>query len=231
MKDEWLMGWIERMRCRIVNAARLRHPDSHPRRWSNKEIQRLAPLCAGDVVNVSGWKDLDKQGRRYRDYFTAARKYDVTNYWGSAGANDGLEGSLFLDLQGPLVPELEQAFDTAFCHTVLEHLPDVGLAMRHLAHMSRDAVLLVVPFAQDEHYTPGIFGDYWRFTPMGLKWMFEQAGLSVVHLSANDQPWYPVYLVALGVRDPSAWAPRLSAVPERRERLYARTFNYERCIW
>jgi hypothetical protein len=229
--DAWVMTWVERLRCRLVNEARFRHPEWHPRRWSNAEIRGLAPLCPGEVVNVSGWRDEDKQGGRYRDYFTAASRYAVTNYWGSAKPDDGLEGSVFLDLQGPLVPDLEQSFDTVFCHTVLEHLADAGLAMRHLAHLARDAVLLVVPFVQDEHYTPGIFGDYWRFTPMGLRSLFEKAGLTVVYLSANDQPWYPVYLVALAVRDPAAWAARLGEPAEAQGRLYARTFNYERCIW
>ena len=36
-----------------------------PRVWSNAELRRLAGLFDGDVVNVSAWRDEDKEGRRY----------------------------------------------------------------------------------------------------------------------------------------------------------------------
>jgi hypothetical protein len=42
-------------------------PARAARRWSNGEIARLGASVTGAVINVSAWKDEDKQGRHYRD--------------------------------------------------------------------------------------------------------------------------------------------------------------------
>src|SRR5581483_8386198 len=54
-----------------------------PRAWSNRQLRAVAPLFDGRVVNVSGWEDRDKRGGRYRDYFTRAAGYELTNYRGA----------------------------------------------------------------------------------------------------------------------------------------------------
>lgn len=36
------------------------------RKWSNRVLERLAPAFSGEVVNVSGWDDRDKEGKCYR---------------------------------------------------------------------------------------------------------------------------------------------------------------------
>ena len=40
-----------------------------PRIWSNRELAKFAPLFQGSVVNVSAWKDFDKERMYYREYF------------------------------------------------------------------------------------------------------------------------------------------------------------------
>lgn len=40
-----------------------------PRVWSNRELEKFGHLFSGKGVNVSGWKDIDKEGKKYRDYF------------------------------------------------------------------------------------------------------------------------------------------------------------------
>ncbi len=115
----FLQCYIKLLR-KLTNAARRRclH-DLNPRRWSNTELLRLAAHCPGDVVNVSGWKDQDKQGRHYQDYFSNARSYSITNFAGSGEVGDGAEGSLYFDLEGELPESLQNRFDSALCHTVL----------------------------------------------------------------------------------------------------------------
>ena len=34
-----------------------------PRYWSNEELKKFAHLFKGSVINVSAWKDVDKQGK------------------------------------------------------------------------------------------------------------------------------------------------------------------------
>src|SRR5687767_4129918 len=38
--------------------------------WSNQELKTITPHCKGAVINVSAWKDEDKEGAHYKDYFS-----------------------------------------------------------------------------------------------------------------------------------------------------------------
>jgi len=169
-------------------------------------LREIAPRFKGDIVNVSGWRDEDKEGGCYRDYFPLAASYSLTNYRGTREKEDGLEDAVYLDLQKPLPEEIRNKYDVVFSHTVLEHIADVTLAFECLCSLTRDAVIVVAPFLQQEHYAPEIYGDYWRFTPLGLKYLFDKNGLSLVYLTANDNPWYPIYLLAVGARAPESWS-------------------------
>jgi len=220
---------LEALRARLFNMGRQACYELSPRRWSNAELRRICGAFEGDVVNVSGWRDEDKDGSTYREYFGNARSYRITNYVGTAKAEDGIEGSVFLDLQGELPADLRGCCDVAFCHTVLEHIHDVPQAMRNIAEMTRDIAVLIVPFMQQEHYTDELYGDYWRFTPLGLKWLFEQNGMKLVWLAGNDNPWYPIYLLAVASRRPGAWTGRFGE-RDSSQRLGMTTYIYEGCI-
>lgn len=177
-----------------------------PRIWSNDELAKFASLFQGDVVNVSGWKDVDKQGGHYRDYFKNASSYTITNYKSEARGFQGMPGEIFLDLIQPLAPELEGRFDVVFNHTVLEHIYEVQTAFRNLCLMSKDIVILVVPFLQPMHTH---YGDYWRFSPMALQRMFEENGLKMMYCSFNHHHGASVYLFAIGSKHPDAWRDRI----------------------
>ncbi len=222
---------LEKLRCGIINAARRRQPGLSPRRWSNAELKNYAPLFPGDIVNVSGWRDEDKEDRHYRDYFTQASSYTITNYWGSHSANDGAPGTLFLDLAAELPPGLTNRFDVAFHHTVLEHIADAPGAVSHIAAMTRDIMIMVVPFIQDEHYSPGLYGDFWRFTPLCVKKLMEDNGMTLLHLNSNDSPWFPVYLFAIGSKQPAKWASQFPSTYDWEKRLGKSTFTYPDCAW
>lgn len=229
MSSDWKMKLYERLRRRLVNHARHRAPEQEPRRWSNAELRRWGPVFSGDVLNVSGWRDEDKEGGIYQTYFPKANSYRLTNYWGTDSKNDGAEDALFLDLEAPLPEEMKGICDLAWTHTVLEHVADVETAVKTLGGLTRDAVLLIVPWIQDEHYAPGLYGDYWRFTPMGVQRLMKNAGLELVHLSANEQPWYPVYLFAVGSRQPEKWSGVFPQLDWTR-RLAREQYNFPGCI-
>jgi hypothetical protein len=184
----------------------------HPRRWSNEQLRRFAPYCTGDVVNVSGWQDADKQGATYQSYFSSCRSYTVTNYaTGARGQAEGGPSSVPFDLEAPVPAALRQAFDVVFCHTVLEHVFDHGSAIAGLQELSRDVVIVVVPFLQDEHQEPGSYGDFWRYTPGALRRLLGRDGMHLVHLSSNDNVWWPIYLFAVACRDVERWRGVLPA--------------------
>jgi len=171
-----------------------------PRYWSNRELRKIAPLFTGDVVNVSGWDDRDKEGGRYESYFSRASTYQRTNYGGHRGFKGGA-GEIALDLTAPLPDELRGRFDVTFNHTVLEHIFDVRTAFANLCAMSRDVVIVVVPFSQVQHESDS-YGDYWRFTPSALRKMFEEQGLSVVYESESPDKDAAIYLLFVASRHP-----------------------------
>ena len=176
-----------------------------PRLWSNHELARFAAWFPGAVVNVSAWKDEDKEGRHYRDYFTAATSYTLTNYKPEMRGFQGAPGEIFLDLAAPLAPDLIRSFDVVFNHTTLEHVFDVQAAFRNLCGMSRDVVILVVPFLQPYH---GTYGDYWRFTPLLLQRLFSEAGFTPLYMSFNSHRAAAVYLFAIASAHPERWRDR-----------------------
>lgn len=178
-----------------------------PRIWSNRELAKFAPLFRGAIVNVSAWKDEDKEGKFYKDYFTSADSYHMTNFVAEARGLQGAEGEIFLDLTAPLPSDLTRGFDCVFNHTTLEHIYDVKQAFSNICEMSRDAVIIVVPFLQQMHAE---YGDFWRFTPTALERMFIENGFTPIYTSYNNDFMASVYVFMIAVRDPQAWQGRLA---------------------
>lgn len=179
---------------------------------SNRELRKLGDVFAGDVVNVSGWCDEDKEGGHYRDYFPRARAYTITNYSGESGYQGG-DSEIFLDLSKPLPDSLRRQYDVVFNHTTLEHVFNCRLAFKNMAEMSRDALIVVVPFCQCSHELES-FKDYWRFTPSALRTMYEEQGMAVIYEASNQHVGAASYLFFVGSREPQkylgkipAWAP------------------------
>lgn len=177
-----------------------------PRVWSNDELAKFAYLFTGAVVNVSAWKDEDKEGTHYRDYFKNACSYTVTNYKAEARGWQGVDGEIFLNLEATLPKDMNQRFDVVFNHTVLEHIYEVRTAFRNLCEMSKDIVILVVPFLQQMHSN---YGDYWRFSPLTLERMFEDNGMTLLYCSFNTHKLASVYLFAIASKHSERWAGKI----------------------
>lgn len=188
-----------------------------PRVWSNKELRKVAHLFSGDIANVSGGDDVDKEGLHYREYFTSARSYMVTNYGGASFRGfQNRPGEIMLDLTQPLPEDLRGKFDVVLNHTTLEHIFDVFMAFHNICEMTRDIAIVVVPFSQVQHET-GAFRDFWRFTPTCLRELFFREGLKVVYESCNEYPNESLYLFMVASRSPSNWQGKILATPELKE--------------
>ncbi len=174
-----------------------------PRKWSNQELKKFAPLFQGKIINVSAWKDQDKEGRRYKDYFENASEYWISNYYSEfRGFQGNLEREIFLDLAVPLPVELENQFDVVFNHTTLEHIFDIFTAFQNLCRLTKDILIIVVPFLQEQHEN---FGDYWRFTPMALRELMHRNNLEMIYINFNDTDNTSIYLFAIGSKSPEKW--------------------------
>jgi hypothetical protein len=173
-----------------------------PRLWSNAELARVGELFTGSIVNVSAWRDEDKAGRHYRDYFPRAHSYSVTNYRADMRGYQGWEGETFLNLEDKLPPNLFGAFDVVFNHTTLEHVYEFRRAFANLCDLSRDAVIVVAPWLQPYHSE---YGDYWRFSPLAIARLFEENGLKPARIRWNTDRGASVYIFGIGVRRPDRW--------------------------
>lgn len=190
-------------------------PARGARVWSNREIARLGPAVTGDVINVSAWKDEDKEGGFYRNYFPGAASYATSNFDGWRGDEGATDHGI--NLEEPAPTSLQGRFDLVFNHTTLEHVFDVHQAMRTITALSRDAVLVVVPFMQHLHGPED--GDFWRFSPYCLRRLFGANGLTVVYEAAGPRAGRIRYLTAFAVRSPERWTGRLPEAPGDAEKV------------
>lgn len=174
-----------------------------PRCWSNQQLRKMATLFTGDIVNVSAWDDKNKEGGHYRDYFSNASSYSTTNFSGYRGFQ-GLPNEYFLDLTRSTPLGLSRRFDVVFNHTTLEHIFDIRTAFSNICELSRDVVIIVVPFAQEQHESED-WRDYWRFTPTCLRKLHEENGLTVIHEAESPHRDAAVYLMSIASRHPDRW--------------------------
>lgn len=176
-----------------------------PRIWSNKELKKFSSLFNGDIVNVSAWTDVDKEGDYYKNYFKNAKSYSITNFDKDKRGWQGLDGEIFLDLEKTLPKDIKGKFDVVFNHTTLEHIYQVNTAFANLCLMSKDIVIIVVPFLQEYHSD---YGDYWRFSPQAIERLFKDNGLTLIYLNFNDEPYTSIYMFAIGSKKPNYWKKR-----------------------
>lgn len=174
-----------------------------PRVWSNDELKRFAHMFKGNAVNVSGWQDNDKEGKKYRSYFSNISEYWITNYKSEArGYQGNQENELFLDLEQELDEKMYNKFDVVFNHTVLEHIFDVNKAFENLCNLSNDIVIVVVPFLQEQHAE---YGDFWRFTPLAIDRLFKQNNMELIYVNYNDAKSDSIYIFAIGAKNKDKW--------------------------
>ncbi len=187
------------------------------RSWSNRVLGSVAVHCRGRVLNCSGWRDEDKEGGRYRDYFPEASEYRVSNYGGDRGES-GVPDEIRLDLTAPLPADMTGRFDVVLSHTVLEHVFDLDRAMDNLCLLTTDLLIVVAPFAQ--HYHPGeSYGDYWRLSISGMEEMLSRRGLTPVFADYSTIPNQAIYVLVVGSRRPERWQEILAAIPRREPSL------------
>ncbi len=177
------------------------------RLWSNREMRKLAPIFTGDIVNVSAWDDRDKEGGHYKDYFSGTSSYYYTNYKGVCGYQQR-ENEYFVDLTGELPEELYRRFDVVFNHTTLEHIYDIKKAFKNLCDMTKDIVIVIVPFSQVQHETES-YKDYWRFTPSCMRELFKENGLDVIYEAESKHRNAAIYLLFVASRNPERWKERM----------------------
>ena len=89
--------------------------------WSNKELHKFASFFEWDVVNVSGWLDMDKQWKRYETYFKNAQNYEITNHEWDCGYKEASKEQK-LNLEEDLSKELHEKYDEELANEIFDLL-------------------------------------------------------------------------------------------------------------
>jgi len=180
--------------------------DSNPRRWSNDELRKIARYFHGNVINIAGGEDKDKEDGFYKDYFTNADSYVVSNYPKQYSETERNE-SLFLDLTQRIANDspFYEKYDVVFTHTVLEHIYELEIAVSNLCRISKDIIITVVPFIQSFHHKEPYYHDYWRFTPYSLYNLFKFNGFYTIYCTWNNDPLENIYLFHIASKNKEKW--------------------------
>jgi hypothetical protein len=200
-----------------------------PRLRTNEILKRFADMFQGHIINVSGSSDSDKEcsykdyyfgnydnGTRYKEYFTNASSYTVSNYpHDETEYNLEETGMIFLDLEKDMPDNCIDKFDVVFNHTVFEHVFDIFKAFKNLCSLSNDIVIFIVPQFQRVHdYSRG-YKDYWRFTPFAVDKLFEDNGFKVLYRETTTGFSESMYLFYIASKNPGKWEnefPKLESV-------------------
>lgn len=188
------------------------------REWTNTELRKFASLFTGDVINISGWKDLDKQGGNYKHYFKNCSSYSISNY---RTVNKGFQDQndeIFLNLEDDLDMDSHKKFDVVFNHTTLEHIFDFKKAFKNLCLLSRDIIIIIVPFLQQWHGED--FDDYWRFSPSAIRKLIKDQGFTPLYLSYNNHKRSSVYIFCIASKNPANWRDKISQKSINNKRIW-----------
>jgi SAM-dependent methyltransferase len=120
--------------------------------------------------------------RSYEPFFLNFAESYVGIDWG-ASVHD-TKADIFADLNKPL-PVEDYVADTVVCLSVLEHLsePQTLLNEAHRIMKPGAVMILQVPWQWRLHEEPY---DFFRYTPYGLKYMFEKAGFKDIEIEATS---------------------------------------------
>jgi len=86
------------------------------------------------------------------------------------------------------IPSPDDAFDSALCTAVLEHLEEPEFALRECHRILKPGGVAIysVPFIWHLHEEPR---DFYRFSKYGLRYLFEKTGFEIVEIKALSGFW------------------------------------------
>ena len=150
-----------------------------------RDLKSVAPRTHGRLLDVGcGEKPFEHIFRPYVSEYIGI-EYTPT-FAGTRTAGRSTKPDVFYD--GKVLPFESRSFDTVLSLQVFEHVPEPQLLLNEMARVvKKDGIVLVcVPFSFRLHEEPN---DYFRYTPHGLRSMFEAAGLEVEEIRSQGDLW------------------------------------------
>ncbi|MEO5618436.1 MAG: methyltransferase domain-containing protein [Candidatus Eisenbacteria bacterium] len=139
----------------------------------------------------------------------------VSHYWGT-----DLRSSRHLKARRPdayaraeAQPIRTGSMDTVVAFSVVTYLPEPARMFQEAARVLKPGGVAIIEFAQMEPILDAPH-DYYRFTPYGARFLFEQAGFEVLEIVPLGGLWARIGLSAIGAlnrinRGPLRWLTEL----------------------
>lgn len=160
-----------------------KHTNRRAYNWLVYDIGDRFLQKAADAGAFHGFLyDLGSGESPYREFFEQYADRYIAVDW--ASSLHDTKADIIADLNKPLPIEDEMA-DNIVSLSVLEHLcePQMMLNESFRILKPRGGVILMVPWQWPVHEAPH---DYFRYTPYGLKYLFEKAGFVEVVVEAQS---------------------------------------------
>lgn len=189
-------------------------PTQTPGQRALHALRRFFDLQAG-----SGWKDLSPVLRSvdgtlldvgcgsqpYRCLVSPNAVYRAIDT-ADAEAHFGYKMPDTTYYDGDIWPVVDSSVDFVLCTETLEHIPKPATFLAEASRVLRPGgkLILTVPFSARWHFIPY---DYWRYTPSGLKILFEDAGFEKVEVYARGNEWTVAAYKTMALLLPLLFAP------------------------
>jgi len=142
---------------------------------SDKFLLKYSPRYKGLLY------DLGSGESPYKEFFLEYAEQYIAVDW--AGSYHATKADIAADLNGPL-PIESQVADTVVSLSVMEHLCEPQMMLDEAFRILKPGgnIILQVPWQWWIHEAPY---DFYRYTPYGLKYLFDKAGFSEVEIEAQ----------------------------------------------
>lgn len=109
-------------------------------------------------------------------------KYIGVDYAGDGHSHENEQIDIFYN--GETIPFATNYFDSILCSEVFEHLFKIDAILDELHRVTKlgGKIMITTPFVWNLHEIPI---DYARYTPYGLKYLFEKHGFNVIISEQN----------------------------------------------
>jgi SAM-dependent methyltransferase len=155
--------------------------------WSSliQQLKSIAPRARGRLLDVGcGEKPYEPIFRPYVKEYIGVEHQET--FSATHASTRSSKPDVYYD--GKVLPFESQTFDTVISVQVLEHTPYPQNLVNEMTRVVKSGGLVIVsaPFSFRLHEEPH---DYFRYTPHGLRTMFELAGLVVEDIWSERDLW------------------------------------------
>ncbi len=136
--------------------------------WKTFYDQKIAEIAktSKSILDVGGGKRFQKEMRQYEELFKDCDYKTLDNI-------PEYKPDILGDIKN--IPLEDNSIDAVICRSVLEHVDEPFKAVSEMHRILKPGgkCLVSLPFLYPYHAEPGYYGDFYRFTADGVRYLFK----------------------------------------------------------